>query len=199
MFCRNCGKELPDSPELCPSCGVSPMTSFGNIYNPDLDLSDLPGEERSAFLQHSFGFTFSVDAVIGLHFLTLGLFSLIHFGLKHSQLPMIKHDDFKARRGIGFMFIPFFNLYWQFRFWLRLVDRVNFQLRLRGLPFTVSRGLMLATIIVGLVPVANLAALLVMYPICIVQIERACNLIAGTCLQSEAFQIPENLFILGET
>ena len=199
MFCRNCGKELPDSPALCPSCGVSPMTSFGDIYNPDLDLSDLPGEERSAFLQHSFGFTFSVDAVIGLHFLTLGLFSLIHFGLKHSQLPMIKHDDFKARRAIGFMFIPFFNLYWQLRFWLRLVDRVNFQLRLRGLPFTVSRGLMLATIIVGLVPVANLAALLVMYPICIVQIERACNLIAGTCLQSEAFQIPENLFILGET
>jgi len=199
MFCRNCGKELPDSPELCPSCGVSPMTSFGNIYNPDLDLSGLANEERSAFLQHSFGFTFSVDAVIGLHLLTLGLFSLIHFGLKHSQLPMIKHDDFKARRAIGFMFIPFFNLYWQFRFWLRLVDRVNFQLRLRGLPFTVSRGLMLATIIVGLVPVANLAALLVMYPICIVQIERACNLLAGTCLQSDAFQIPENLFILGET
>jgi hypothetical protein len=109
---------------------------------------------------------------------------------------MIKHDDFKARRAIGFMFIPFFNVYWQFRFWLRLVDRVNLQLRLRGFIPTISKGLMLTMIIVGLlllavlggiigtrfgvawtcaiILVANLAAILV-YPICIVQIQRACN------------------------
>jgi len=76
---------------------------------------------------------------------------------------MIKHDDFKARKAVGFMLIPLFNLYWEFRFWFRLIDRVNFQSRLRKLPTIISRRLMLATIIVSLIPVANLAALLVMY------------------------------------
>lgn len=196
MFCRNCGKELIDRPEICPSCGANPMTSVGDVYNLDYDLTRLSHEQQNTFVQHQLTNTFSIDAVIGMHFLTLGLFTLIYFGMKHSKIPMIKHNDFKARKAIGFMFIPFFNLYWQFRFWLRLVDRVNLQLRLRGFVPTVSKGLMLAMIIVGLlllavlggiigtrfgvawtvaiILVANLAAILV-YPICIVQIQRACN------------------------
>ena len=163
MFCRNCGKELVGSPEICPSCEVNPRSSVGDVYNPVFDLSSLSDEQRSAFVQHQFTYTFSIDALILLHFATLGLFTLIYFGLMHSQLPMIKHDDFKGRKAIGFMLIPLFNLYWQFRFWCRLVDRVKIQLRLRELPPTISRGLMLATIIVSLIPVANLVALLVMY------------------------------------
>ncbi|MBA7505622.1 hypothetical protein ES706_04298 [subsurface metagenome] len=27
MFCRNCGKELIGSPEMCPECGAKPMSS----------------------------------------------------------------------------------------------------------------------------------------------------------------------------
>ncbi len=187
MFCRNCGKELERSPDICPSCGVSPMTSIGDVYKPHFELISLSDEQRRAFARHEFTLTFSIDAVIGMHFITLGLFTLIYFGLKHSQLPIIRHDDFGARRAIGFMFIPFFNLYWQFRFWLRLVDRVNFQSRLAGLRPTISRGLMLATIIVGLIPAVNAAALLVMYPICIVQIQRACNELAEASLESSTF------------
>lgn len=30
MFCRNCGKELIGSPEICPSCGARPMR--GNSF-----------------------------------------------------------------------------------------------------------------------------------------------------------------------
>ncbi len=202
MFCRNCGKELVNNPEICPSCGVNPMNFVADVYNPVFDLSRLSSEQQNSFMQHQFTYTFSIDAVIGMHFITLGLFTLIYFGLKHSRLLMIKHDDFKAGRAIGFMFIPFFNLYWQFRFWLRLVDRVTLQLRLRGFIPTIPKGLMLATLIVSLIPVVNLAALIVIYPstglvlatiilgivaiaglatllvmlgICIVQIQRACN------------------------
>ena len=196
MFCSNCGKELVDRPEICPACGVNPMSYVEDVYNPVFNFGRLSYEQQNAFMQHQFTETFSIDATIGMHFVTLGLFTLVHFGLKHSKLPVIKHDDFNARRAIGFMFIPFFNLYWQFRFWLRLVDRVDLQLRLRGLPATISRGLMMRTIIIGLfllaalgsvigilfgvtwmailVPFASLAALLV-YPICIVRIQRACN------------------------
>jgi hypothetical protein len=178
MFCRNCGKELEWNPEVCPFCGLSPMTSLGDVYEPHFELICLSPEQRRVFTQHGFRLTFSIDAVIGMHFLTLGLFTLIFFGLKHSQMPLIRHDDFGARKAIGFMFIPFFNLYWQFKFWLRLVDRVNFQSRLAGLQAAISRKLMLATIIVGLVPGVNAAAFLVMYPICIVRIQRACNELA---------------------
>jgi len=186
MFCRNCGKELTGSPEICPSCGTKLMTGIGDIYDPAFDLSSLSDEQRSEFGQHQFTSTFPTAAVIVLSFLTLGLFVLIYFGLKHSELPMIKHDDFKAGKAIGFMFIPFFNLYWQFRFWLRLVDRVNLQLRLRGLPPTISKGLMLATIIISLIPCVDFAAI-IMYPICIGEIQIACNKLAETRRQSSAF------------
>ena len=30
MFCRNCGKELVGSPEICPSCGAKPLS--GNSF-----------------------------------------------------------------------------------------------------------------------------------------------------------------------
>jgi hypothetical protein len=162
------------------------MTGIGDIYDPAFDLSSLSDEQRSEFGQHQFTSTFPTAAVIVLSFLTLGLFVLIYFGLKHSELPMIKHDDFKAGKAIGFMFIPFFNLYWQFRFWLRLVDRVNLQLRLRGLPPTISKGLMLATIIISLIPCVDFAAI-IMYPICIGEIQIACNKLAETRRQSSAF------------
>ncbi|HYU60136.1 MAG TPA: hypothetical protein VEK39_05200, partial [Solirubrobacterales bacterium] len=60
---------------------------------------------------------------------------------------------------------PFFNLYWQFIFWLRLVDRINFQYRLRGAPDAVSRDLALWTIILSffawILPVSPILALIV--------------------------------------
>lgn len=185
MFCRNCGKELDGDPEICPHCGVSPGTSIGDVYKPHFELISLSDEQRGAFSQHGMNLTVSIDAMIGMHYVTLGLFTLFLFGLKHSLLPMIRHDDFKARRAIGFMFIPLFNLYWQFRFWLRLVDRVNFQLRIAGLRPTISRRMMLATLIIGLIPAVNAAAFLVMYPICIVRIQRACNELAEASYGSE--------------
>ena len=33
MFCRNCGKELTGSPEICPECGAKPMS--GTSYCPN--------------------------------------------------------------------------------------------------------------------------------------------------------------------
>ncbi|MFO7773098.1 MAG: zinc ribbon domain-containing protein [Dehalococcoidia bacterium] len=180
--CFACGASTRPLARICVMCGARltgkrARRKAPDIYDPAFDLNSLSEEQRSQFRQHQFAYTFSTDGVIMLHLLTMGIFTLIYFGLMHSKLPMIKHDDFKARRAIGFSFIPFFNLYWVFRFWLRLVDRVNLQMRLRGLPPTVSKRLMLATIIVGLVPGVNLAALLVMYPLCIAQIQTSCNII----------------------
>ncbi len=44
MFCRNCGKELIGSPEICPECGAKPMsgTSFcSNCGAPTTELTEM--------------------------------------------------------------------------------------------------------------------------------------------------------------
>jgi mannose/fructose/N-acetylgalactosamine-specific phosphotransferase system component IIC len=125
---------------------------------------------------------FPTGVAVLLHFLTLGFFTTIYHGLKHSQLPMAAHDDFRAGKAIGFLFIPFFNIYWVFVFWLRLADRINLQFRLRGLPDAVSRGLVLTSIIfvvIGIIPILGLitatVAGFVLFPILSGQIQSACN------------------------
>jgi len=191
--CFSCGAEPVRSKGSCPHCRASTMPLARRcsqcgaklkwkpsrarrraIYDPRFDLSDLAPEQKDAFMQHRIDYAFSVDALLLLHFVTLGLFSLIYFGLMHSRLPMIKYDDFRAKRAIGFSFIPFFNLYWIFRFWLRLVDRLGLQTRFRGFRLAIPESLMRATIIVSLIPVAWFAAL-IMYPVCIAQIQSSCN------------------------
>jgi hypothetical protein len=81
-----------------------------------------------------------------LSILTLGIFGAIYHLLKHGRLPVVKHDDPSAGKAIGFMFIPFYNLYWVFVAWPRLADRINFQYRLRGQPPPISRSLVVTTV-----------------------------------------------------
>lgn len=123
--------------------------AVANPYDKYYDLNQLSEEQRQAYMQHTLT-EFPSWAVVVLSILTLGIFGTIYHGLKHSKLPEIKSDDFGAGKGIGFLLIPFFNLYWVFVFWLRLVDRINFQYRLRGAPPPVSRDLALWTIILSL-------------------------------------------------
>lgn len=191
--CFSCGAIPVETGGFCPSCHASTMPLARKclecgtrlkwrpdrrqrraVYDPGFDLTSLTDEQRNAFMQHRLRFAFSIDALLLLHFVTLGLFSLIYFGLMHSKLPMIKYDDFRAKRAIGFSLIPLFNIYWVFRFWLRLVDRVGLQTRFRGLRRVMPEGLMRATIVVSLIPVAGFASM-VMYPACIALIQRSCN------------------------
>jgi DNA-directed RNA polymerase subunit RPC12/RpoP len=77
---------------------------------------------------------FPVGLVIFLHCITLNIFPTIRFNLMHGRMPRLRPDDPSAGKAIGFLFIPFFNFYWFFFTYLRLVTRVNEQRVLRGLP-----------------------------------------------------------------
>jgi hypothetical protein len=88
--------------------------------------------------------------VVVLSAVTIGIFGSVYLQLKQDRLPVVKPNDPSAVKAIGFLFIPFFNIYWYFVVWPRLVDRLNFQYRLRGRPAPIDRGQVTLAQILGL-------------------------------------------------
>ena len=76
--------------------------------------------------------TFPVVAIILLHYMTCGIFSLVWLNLMHGKLPRVRSDDPSAGKAIGFCFIPFYNLYWIFFTYRRLCLRIDEQQNLNG-------------------------------------------------------------------
>ncbi len=148
----------------------------GVVY-PNLDIRTLPLPERARLANH--GLTrFPVAATVILNILTFGLFGLIHFGRMHDRLPMAASNDPSTARSIGFQFIPYYNLYWVFFNSLRLCDRLDLQLKLRGRRRRAPRGLTLGTCVVSVIPYVNLLALLLLWPIVAGRLQSAVNEIA---------------------
>jgi hypothetical protein len=44
MFCKNCGKEIIGTPDICPSCGIKPLE--GHSYCPSCGSPITPSTER---------------------------------------------------------------------------------------------------------------------------------------------------------
>lgn len=59
-------------------------------------------------------------------------------------------------QAVGFLFVPFFNLYWYFVVSMGLCDALNRQLAAYGSPKRAPRGLALAASIVQVIPYVNL-------------------------------------------
>jgi hypothetical protein len=110
-----------------------------DLYAETTDLSQALQPEQIEELKRNQLTSFSPGLAVFLSILTLGIFPLIFYGLKNEQLPRVKEIDASNGKFIGFMFIPYFNIYWQIVAWARFVDRINFQLRLRGKPIPFSR------------------------------------------------------------
>jgi len=139
--------QQPVSAGPAPAAAPAPMP-----YSPIPQV--VPANSPEAGM-HQLG-TFSVAGVVVLHLFTFGLFSLIWFGLMHDKMPKLRYDDPSAGKAIGFMFIPFFNLYWMFFMYIRLCDRVAEQRRLRGMLEANLRGLAIAKCICILIPYLNI-------------------------------------------
>lgn len=109
---------------------------------------------------------FPIAAVVFFQIITLGLFSLIHFGLMHDKMPKLRYNDPSAGKAIGYMLIPFFNLYWMFFMYIRLCDRIAEQRVFRGLPASNLRSHAIGACVVSLIPfVGPLVCLLILDPI----------------------------------
>jgi hypothetical protein len=100
----------------------------------------------------------SVVLMYVLSFLTLGIYPFFHFNMMHGALPKVRPNDPSAGTAIGFDFIPLFNIYWIIFVHLRLVDRVNEQRRLAGLPESGIRGFLVTAIVFHFIPILNFAA-----------------------------------------
>ncbi len=76
---------------------------------------------------------FSILAILLLNTVTLNVFSVVWLNLLHGKMPKLRQDDPSAGKAIGFMFIPFFNIYWIFFTLTRVVKRIDEQRAMRGL------------------------------------------------------------------
>lgn len=150
--------EQPPAPLPVPAAGATPAAPMGfapDLYSEGVDLNQvLTPEQRELYKQHTLT-SFPTGAAVALNIvlfpLTFGIFTMIFNLLRHDRFPKVKPDDPSAGKAIGLMFIPFYNLYWQFVAWPRLAQRINFQFRLRGRPSPISEGLVRTTLILNLV------------------------------------------------
>jgi len=124
----------PQPPPVAQPAYWAPYSPYGDeVYRDDFDLGQvdpqLLASWRACRLAH-----FSVGGAVALSLFTFGWFSLIFYGIQHGKFPRASHRDFGTGQAIGFMFIPAYSLYWAFRFFCGLVDRINLQLRLNNHP-----------------------------------------------------------------
>ena len=131
---------------------AAPTLGTVDLYSTAVDLNQvLTPQEREAYKQNLLSPGMAPWVVVVLSAVTIGIFGSVYLQLKQSRLPVVKSDDPSAAKAIGFLFIPFFNLYWYFVVWRRLADRLNFQYRLRGHPAPINRDQMTAAQILALV------------------------------------------------
>jgi hypothetical protein len=99
--------------------------------------------------------TFPVVAVVLLHLLTFGIFSVVWFNLMHDKMPQIRPNDPSAAKGVGFCFIPYFHFYWVCFTLIRLEDRIEEQRVARGLPPARMKGFVTTSSVLFVIPYVN--------------------------------------------
>lgn len=188
-YCKKCGNKVAESDMKCQRC-KSLLASEGavkikkirisktkekileNIYNDKVDLSKLSSKDRCVFKKHKLDSEFPIWACIILHYISVGIFDLIYYGVIHGKLPYLENDDPTTGKAIGFMFIPIYNIYWYFFFWLRLIDRIKLQYKLRKKKYSLNKTFFIIILIGSIIPYAGF---LVFMPIMIGLIQNAIN------------------------
>ncbi len=175
----------PAQEEARPAYLAPPPFASSDPYSRFFDVSSLSRETVEAYCQHRFHATFSVLLTVLVHFLTFAVASPFLIARKYALLPKLRPDDFSTAKAAGFMFIPFFNLYWVFVLCNRLVDRLTLQAKLWDVPGVPSRGIstsVAVTSCLSAIPYLGvifvLVQFIVLWPIYLVQVQAFCNRLA---------------------
>lgn len=180
----------PTQPGQSPAPGPRPVYQPGSShrtdpYGPFFDPASLPPETVAGWRRHRFTATFSVLLLLLVHFLTFGLASPFLLARKYAFLPVVRPDDFSTAKAAGFLFIPFFGLYWVFVLCRRIAERLTLQARLWDLPGAPSKGLATALAtgwVSGAIPYVGLffwfPLQFALWPVYLVQVQRFCNRLA---------------------
>ena len=62
------------------------MDNYENIYSEQFDLSKIKSDDKKEFMRTALK-DFPVAGAVLLHIFTLGIFSLIYYGIAHSKFP----------------------------------------------------------------------------------------------------------------
>jgi hypothetical protein len=118
---------------------------------------------------------FSAGLMVFFYFLTLGIFPWIYYALMHGKLPYTSKGDPSGSKAVGFLFVPFFNLYWQFVVFRRLCVRINEQRKVHGLPPSAPSGFAIVVCALNLVPYVNIVNALVVFPVSVGLLQSSVN------------------------
>lgn len=171
-------QQTPYGPAPLVQYGSQPMAPYVHRDISPYKMPEALTPEDKAYLKQHRLESFSAPLAVLLHFLTFGLFSLIHFGLQHDKLPQAKQDDPSSAKAIGFNFIPYFNLYWFIFQPIRLTDRLNLQDRIRDRGDGTSRSLMITLAILGMIPYINFLIGIPLYSIGVYKLQKQINRLA---------------------
>jgi len=108
---------------------------------------------------------FPIWALVLLHYLTLGVFSMVWVNLYHGSLSRERADDPTAGQAVGYLFVPIYGLYWIFFTHLRLCERLYRDQIMAGLARPNLRAFALWCCIVEVVPYVNFLGTLITYPV----------------------------------
>ena len=159
---------------------ASPLPIYSNHgADPERRTKQLSGKHQLT--------EFSAGLMVFLSFLTVGIFPWIYFALMHGKLPRNREDDPGGGKAVGFLFIPFFNLYWQFVVCQRLCVRINEQRALRGLPQNAPTGFAVAVCILNLIPYVGIASLIFVWPVFVAMLQSNVNELVRLRDQSSRF------------
>jgi len=182
--CARCHRSLLPRGQFCAYCGTPIPQPFlqaqtlAGAQKPCLTSSLQP--ERVQILQSSIPIPpiFPIWALIVLHYFTLGIFSIVWLNHYHDYLSRTKPDDPTSGRAIGFLFIPFYSLYWIFFTHLRLCERVDRDRQGVELPVHSLRSWALACSVIQIIPYINIFNYLFLYLCFAIPMQKSLNELA---------------------
>lgn len=175
MFCRKCGNTVEDGSDSCPRCGneslsekIPPIfskTKQAGAKSIKPRLFTLPFWGGVVCLGAALGAIGAKAVLPGLAVFTIGFVSVI-FAYVYSLVCLHRAwsvlHDYNARttpgKAVGYLFIPFFSIYWVFVAFRGLAQDANEFSRQTGSRARISENLSLAAAISILIPYVNILA-----------------------------------------